>query len=382
MVGCDAIRVPVPESPPAQIRGVVTGFVTPGYVGAIRFHRPSMAGAPEPSSEFWFDSEASRYLSTCDRISSSPTIRAFSNGAADVAGYFPWGEWPNGCRLEGSIRWNATTPLVLDEDGYITESFEIRPQPADPVRFEREVRGPLDLRWPRLARVSSDSLETWAAIPESVVAFARDWEDLCSLRGAPSTRFLVWDTSKTAAYRWRVPDTSVIREVMAGVAVAQAVFAAGDSIWLPWRRNTAIYTTFSGALSRTFLQHGISRFSNNWSWSVSPAEWIHQIFHSGMEPGVVFQFRQSAAPSSSRYGTRTILSISNLCPAFEDWQRRGLTDRSQRPSGNVAPFDGYFCLLDPDTLSFPEGDVELMPAESVLVSSESAKKIVVQKVLP
>jgi hypothetical protein len=54
------------------------------------------------------------------------------------------------------------------------------------------------------------------------------------------------------------------------------------------------------------------------------------------------------------------LRIAGTCPAFADWRRYGPTDRWHRPTGNVAPFDGYLCEIFPDTISFPRGD--LVPA--------------------
>lgn len=384
LVACDAMRVPVPESPPAQIRGIMTGFVAPGRLAKIRFVRPFLTSDRILAPEFWIDPMASRARLSCGEM----TV-AFPSGS------FQWntsvseltiGPLPleSDCRLQGTVRWNGSTPLVVADDQFVSEAFEIRPQKTESPRLGREVRGVLDLRWPKLARSLKDSLEAWAAFPESVVAFAKDWDRVCSLRGSTTNRFLKLDAIVHDAYRWRNPDTSDIREVMAGVALAQAVFSSGDSIWLPLGRNSAIAVNVSDVASALVLQRTVSRVPNRSEWDDDPNFWQLRDASpgSGLRGTIVFQLTGMATLVSSYEGTRTLLSISGTCPAYEDWRERGSTDRSQRPSGNVAPFDGYLCLAVPDTLYFPEGDVVLLPRDSVVVKNDTTSKLVIKKVLP
>lgn len=346
----------------------MTGFVVPGWTAKIRFVRPFLVDERKLSPEFWIDPKGSSARILCDG-----TDAAFANGS------FQWNEtvsemaigpvrdWGT-CRLQGSVRWNGTTPLVAADDRFVSEDFEIRAQATESIRLGREVRGPLELRWPKLARTASDSLESWAALPESVVAFARDWDRVCSLRGSPTNRFLKWDATAPAAYRWREPDTSDIREVMAGEALAQAVFATGDSIWLPMGRRSAIYATVPGANGPRVLHEAVSRLGSSFARYSDPNGWQFGALTGNAESGRGLVFLLPiAGPASSTTGTRTLLSISGTCPAHEDWRVRGSTDRSQRPSGNVAPFDGYLCVADPDTLSFPEGDIVLIPRSTETV---------------
>lgn len=384
LVACDAVRVPVPEPPPAPIRGILTGFVVPGWPAKIRFVRPFLASERKLSPEFWIDPKVSRAGITCGEGGAAlPSVSFQWSGTVSESTIGPFPEGSD-CRLRGTVRWNGTTPLVAADDQFVSEDFEIHPQKSDPLRLGRAVRGTLELRWPRLARSASDSLESWAAVPESVVAFARDWGRVCSLRGSATDRFLKLDAIAHDAYRWRDPDTSDIREVMAGVALAQAVFSSGDSIWLPLGRRSAIYATLTGTTGPRGLHEVVSRLGNTSGRSSDPNSWQVGAWSTDAESGKGFVFLLSAkaAPASSSTGTRTLLSISGTCPAYENWRERGATDRSQRPSGNAAPFDGYLCLLDPDTLSFPEGDIVLTLPESVPVKSDPADKLVSQKVLP
>lgn len=370
LVACDAMRVPVPESPPAPIRGIMTGFVVPGWPAKIRFVRPFLASERKLSPEFWIDPKASRAGITCGEGDTGHPVVSFQwNGTVSELAIGPFREGSD-CRLRGTVRWNGSTPLVAADDRFVSEEFDILPQSTDSLRLGRAVRGNLELRWPKLARSSSDSLESWAAVPESVVAFAKDWGRICSLRGSTTNRFLKLDGIVHDAYRWRDPDTSDIREVMAGVALAQAVFSSGDSIWLPLGRRSAIYATLTGTTGPRNLHEVVSRLGNRSGRSSDPNSWQVGAWSTDADSGKGFVFLLSAkaAPASSSTGTRTLLSISGTCPAYQDWRERGATDRSQRPSGNVAPFDGYLCAAVPDTLSFPEGDIVLVPGPTGIVA--------------
>lgn len=366
--GCDALRTPVPDELESPIRASFAGFVVEGRSPRISIARPLDDASERSVLLPWIDQNRSTLQ--VEHLSDTGWRRMYLAGIytesglkGEAYGWLSTSETID--RLRGCLRWNASTPYTFSDDAMVADSFDLRPQPSSRVRFLRDgVRGDLCLRWPKLASAMESSLHQWSWDPDSLKAFLDDWIAVSKGRGDPEAKILLLDTTSIPyVYRWNDPDTSVLRKVLRG-ASAQTIFAEGDSIWLPSDRSASLLVNldkreFSPVLldrslwtttaSAGFLAPSVSNGTTMETGSYSPME---------------FSLSNSSTWWSSSNPVRVVIQIAGTCPAFADWRRYGPTDRWHRPTGNVAPFDGYLCELFPDTLSFPRGMLLQTPRDT------------------
>lgn len=368
--GCDALRTPVPVDPESPLRASLTGFLVEGTSPTIYFARPIDGPAEVELLLPWIDLGASRLFA--EQVVSSGFIDSSRAGISHMQGLrgaaVLWDLRPSMRvdRIRGSLRWNASAPYRMSDDEMVTDPVDLRPQAGARVRFLHDgVRGDLCLRWPKLAMARYDSLRIWSRASDSVVAFRNDWMALSLGRGDPAARILLLDTaSRPGVYRYFDPDTSVMRRVMAGES-GQKAFLAGDSIWLPNDRwATVLVGSNVDGIHRVFVNQSISVTSNTSAFSIPSALNGTTLELARPDAPMEFGFRDLYGGSRSSRPVRVMIQIAGTCPAFEDWRRYGSTDRWHRPTGNVAPFDGYLCEIFPDTISFPRGDIILIPPDT------------------
>ena len=363
--GCDAFRTPVPEDPPTPIRASLAGFVVEGGAPQIFVARP-VDDPSESTLRFpWIDESASKVLVEQDVGSGVKRLYQFTFwedvGLKGYA-YLRQATTSKIERIHGCLRWNASTPYRVSSDGMISDSFDLRPQTGLRVGFKRDrVRGDLCLRWPRLAAANEFLRSVWKKNSDSLRNLSEEWAGICRRRGDADAHLLVLDTTVSPfVYRWKELDTAVLRLALAGGGV-QVVFSEGDSIWLPVGRRADMFVDLDTVSLLPLLVEQSTEAAS------SAYDWAHRSFAT----------RTNVEQHTDRmlwfglydYSSERIvfdpmllrLRIAGTCPAFADWRRYGPTDRWHRPTGNVAPFDGYLCEIFPDTLSFPRGDVVLNP---------------------
>lgn len=284
-------------------------------------------------------------------------------------------------RLRGLLRWNASIPFRSSDEAMVADSFDIRPQTGVRIGFENHrVRGDLCLRWPRLAASETYERSWWANSEESLRNLSEEWIEICRRRGAADARLLVLDTTVSpGVFRWKEPDPAVIRLVLSEGPV-QVVFSGGDSVWIPVGRRADLFADLDATSSLPLLvESALSERASSSDWSGAPfgsGTWV-----SRATGGQAWFGLYDVNPSYERIAftpLRVQLRIAGTCPAFDEWRRYGSTDRWHRPTGNVAPFDGYLCELFPDTLSFPRGDVALIAPDT----SNQPKVVIVDSLKP
>lgn len=380
--GCDALRAPVPDSPASPLRASFAGLLVEGAPPTIHLGRP-VDDLSQTEYRFpWIDLGASRLVAEQALPSGSidPSLAAFSilPGLKGVVLLWDLRLSTRVDRVRGSLRWNASAPYRVSEGGMVTDSFDLRPQAGARVGFRRDgVRGDLCLRWPKLASVRYDSLRKWAGVPDSVVAFRNDWIALSRRRGDTAARILLEDTY---AYRYFDPETSILRRVLDG-ASAQKVFLVGDSIWFPRDRWASLFVDAEvDAFRRVFVDLNAWGPSNASGFAMPSAANGTTLELARPRDPMEFRLRDLYHDNQSTRPIRVMVQIAGTCPAFDDWRGYGPTDRWHRPTGNVAPFDGYLCEIFPDTLSFPRGDIILTPPDTstqpkVVYKVDSAKSL-------
>ncbi|MEK7394398.1 MAG: hypothetical protein AAB214_17715, partial [Fibrobacterota bacterium] len=249
LAGCDAMRVPEPGPSTSPLRAAFKGVVVSGRrYTAVEFSRPISDDAELSPNLPWFDDQNSNFIavgsSFSSRISNPNSIIASSGLRA-----YSYIDWPDTgtFRLRGVLKWNASAPFALSAGKDVVDAFDLQPELAERIVFQRGlVRADIGIRWPRLASARPESLVVWSKKTDSVSAFLRDWKDLCLARGAADEKILAYNQKTSLpSFQWKLPDTGDIRRIMAGIDLAQTVFAAGDSIWTLNRRAWSIYLGIS-----------------------------------------------------------------------------------------------------------------------------------------
>jgi hypothetical protein len=366
--GCDAMRVPEPGPSTTPLRPAIMAVVVPGRNTLVTISRPLTDMTEFRLDVDWFD----RLESNISVVDPSSTDRGLSRvGFTESEGLrasaYLWDGPDSGAfGLRGVLKWNASTPFTPGAGNSVVDSFDLRPEDAERIEFQRNmVRAEIGMRWPRLAGARVDSLVVWSKLTDSVEAFLRDWESLCVARGASDGKILAYNLqANPPSYQWKLPDTAIVRRIMDGSEHAQTVFAAGDSIWTLNGRVWIIYLGITSEPANpvwgelTQVNDPMPEPFSKESFS-GPSLWLNDLRN-------VVGFAESyggfgqAATSPVRFR----FQITGICPSVLDWRHYGATDRNHRPRGNVAPFDGYFCRILPDTISFPRGDVILVPPDT------------------
>ena len=384
LAGCDALRVPVPEDRGTQIRATLTGFVGAGIAPEIWISRPYDSPVEVGAGLPWLQVEASSLeLAAIDssgrlrtRVLEVQSLPGF-RGLFQSGNWSPWKAW----RAQGELRWNASAPYSMDAAGWVVDSFSVDAQESESPLFDRTaVRGSIGLRWPRLAISEAESLLVWARIPDSVQSLRDDWKQLCAGRGLDDDRVLMWDTTGIQkAWRWKNIDTSDVRRLMEGRAAAETIFAAGDSIWIPLAGRSLVSIRLQAPLVRPFLLHESRADRIGPTGLILPGSAPNGRVYprDGSYSQMVYVLDPRSHPVSSNAPIRILLQITGTCPAFQEWRKYGSTSRFQKSTGNVAPFDGYLCEVHPDTMSFPEGGVELLPSRTLPILDTALKTKVV-----
>lgn len=372
VAGCDAMRVSEPTPVATPLRAAFTAIVVPGGGATVGFSRPIGAPVERNATQLWFDEDRSKFsianLSN-PGSDSEPDLLLASNG---LRAYSIVHRWPDSGTygFRGVLRWNASTPFDSAAGNTVEDSFDLRPESAEKVEFQTGmVRGEIGLRWPRLARARRESLLVWSKLTDSVSAFHQDWRSICAARGAADDRILALDpATNPPSYRWKLPDTGVVRGIMDGSVQAQTIFATGDSIWVQNRRSGDV---FLGLSSEPLFPV--------WGMVVQRSDSISYPFLNESFSGarlvldasrriVQFEVPSGDYGQGSSKPMRLRFQITGVCRSILQWRQYGSTDRSHHPRGNVAPFDGYFCRILPDTISFPRGDMADGHSDTAILS--------------
>jgi len=383
--GCDSMRTPEPDSSGSRLRASMAAFVIGESNFGIYFGRPMGNPAEPPFNATWIDESNSKvtyrrraYTSSAGAQQPSYLVDSRIGNQYDMTGsvYLPGSPYLESLRIHGRLVWNASAPFS-NAAGYAQrDSFDLEPQPGEKRRFLRNaVRAEIALRWPRLALSIDDSLTKWASMPESVQVFLEDWKRLCQARGQTSARFLYCEPYKSPrSFSWVEPDTSKIGWIMRYPELAQVVLSAGDSLWRPFSLHgyliAALDSVPSVPVGADFVDQPTS-----YGYTFQSLSSMYGRMNSTMtswrdEVGYYDLGRNSWYTQTTTMPYRITIQATPTCEAYKEWISNGPSDRIHKPHGNVAPFDGYYCQLQPDTMSFPRGDVKLLPADTTGVSTQ------------
>jgi hypothetical protein len=274
-------------------------------------------------------------------------------------------------RIRGVLKWNSSAPYSISAGFGQRDSFDLVPQPGERRRFLRNaVRAEIALRWPKLALSSRDSLVRWSSRPESVQVFLDDWKRLCQGRGLPSARLLFCEPHRyPEVFEWIEPDSSIIRRIMNQNELAQVVFSAGDSVWMPTHEYGFMIASLDSVPSVPVASEYETR-SIEYGFRFNVPSSTETRISLRMDDLVYFNLaRNSWYVQTSQKPYRITVQATPTCAAYKEWIYNGPSDRDHKPHGNVAPFDGYYCQLFPDTMSFPRGDVVLLPPDTTTIST-------------
>lgn len=364
--GCSALQVATPEEGTAQIRASMGIMAMPFRNGSdldYEVARPLTDSLEEAPLLEWIDRKRSSLALTCSDSNGKIRTRSQSfysdNGLKSTGGSRCYDPYPTIRSVHGTLRWNASTPFSLAQPLWVEDSFDLVPQQGEAVRFRDGIlRAPLELRWPRLARAVGDSLQAWSKRPDSLLAWQADWEKLCALRGRDPRVDLDPLGDSSSRYTYGSLDTASLRLLMNDSASVRVALQPHDTIWLSVERDLWISIEYpkatlhpviaSGTTSRPTFSSGFLSL-HKWHSSTSiflypphATRWVHYWLNY-----------ESVQDTSDTL--RTTIQVAGTCPAFAQWFTYGSGTRQHAPVGNVAPFDGYFCQLQPDTLSFPQG---------------------------
>jgi len=262
--------------------------------------------------------------------------------------------------VHGTLRWNASAPFTLAQPLWVEDSFALSPQSSEAVRFRDGIlRSAIELRWPRLALATKDSLQAWSTRPDSLMAWQADWERLCAGRNRDPRVDILPQGKSSSRYTYAPLDTASLRLLMVDSASVRVALQPSDSIWLPVERDRWISIEYPVAPLHPVIASSMTSRPTYWIGFLP----IRSRYSSGnadlylphQNQWVYYWVDHPYQQLDTAQSYRTTIQIAGTCPAFAQWHTYGSGTRQQAPIGNVAPFDGYFCSLQPDTLSFPQG---------------------------
>lgn len=374
--GCSALQVATPEEGTPQIRASMTIMAMPSRYGSdldYEVARPLTDSLEEAPQLEWIDWKRSSLILSCSDSNGKVqnlngkvqnlSQSIYSNEGLKYAGngncFDPYSTIRS---VHGTLRWNASTPFSLAQPPWSEDSFDLVPQQGEIVRFRDGIlRGAIELRWPRLARATNDSLQAWSKRPDSLMAWQADWERLCAGRNQDPRVDINPLGDSSSRYTYAPLDTAALRLLMVDSASVRVALQPRDTIWLPVERNRWISIEYPVAplhpviaSSRTSLPTYAGGFlsTRNRNWYSSKDAYLYLPHQTQW---VYYWIDHQYKQQDTAYSYRTMIQIAGTCPAFAQWYTYGSGTRQQAPIGNVAPFDGYFCHLQPDTLSFPQG---------------------------
>lgn len=367
--GCSALQVATPEEGTAQIRASMGIMAMPSRYGSdldYEVARPLTDSLEEAPQLEWIDWKRSSFTLSCS--DSNGKIKnlsqsIYSNDGLKYAGNGNCFDPASIIRsAHGTLRWNASSPFSLAQPLWVEDSFDLSPQLGEAVRIRDGIlRSSIELRWPRLALAPKDSLQAWSTRPDSLMAWQADWERLCARRNRDSRVDIDPRRDSSSRYTYRPLDTAALRLLMLDSASVRVALQPRDTIWLPVERDRWISIEYPVAplhpviaSSRTSLPTYAGGFLSirNRNWYSSKDAYLYLPHQTQW---VYYWVDHQYQQQDTAYSYRTMIQIAGTCPAFAQWYTYGSGTRLQAPIGNVAPFDGYFCHLQPDTLSFPQG---------------------------
>lgn len=359
LTGCAALDVPLPsKGGESEIRATLTGFVRPGIEPHIFLSRPDCASDGRSPSWNWFDQPSSQLAlegkdSTGTLLTDSfPTVVAqqrlrdslswSGNGRALAS------DW----RLRGRLHWNTAIPIATASSIWTEDSIDFRADSSEVLRLRRDsLEGDISLRWGRLASSTTDQRKAWAQSPDSLARLAREWNSLCRVRKTDSV--ILWGSHGSEVSG--PLDIVRLRLHLLDSLDASVLLAASDTIFPRlYNHTTTLWARLQTPTSLPVLRWSASRQNALGFLKTSTVAWTSAT--SGAVSEVLFHIGTSTtSPCSPSW---TTIQLAGTCAAFRDWQHVNATSRDETPSGNVAPFDGYFCTQTLDTISFPEGDAQ------------------------
>lgn len=356
--GCNLTEIGLPDDSRPEIRLALGGFVVAGtgvsvvlsrpldHQDEVDLHLPWLDLAKSSLSVEWTDSRTDAAARSV--LSAAPPSfqlsQKFHSGFANVPATM------DRIRLRGKVRWNASVPFSFSGARWLTENVDIAPEASDRIAFDRDwmVSGELALRWPRFA-LDADGM----GLPDdSLPRLVDDWNAICALRGE-SGRILFLDRSiEPKAYRLTRLDSTVLRQIVGDPSLGRIFFAPGDSIWMPSDGKASMVV-------RTVAPENTTAILDAWIDPEPPSS-VTLTGSSSLvklpvlpisDSGVAFGLFHLGMNSRNLL----VLQVSGACPSFVAWRHAGGTTPPNPPTGRVAPFDGYFCLSSPDTMTFPIG---------------------------